>query len=50
MMQCGVAIERGARRGAKMDASTRGAKGDCKTVLQKRGAMRGFAMGVVATK
>ena len=49
-MSHGVAIGRGARRGAKMDASTRGAKGDCKTVLQKWGAMRGFAMGVVATK
>ena len=49
-MQRGVAIGKGARRGAKMDASMRGAKADCKTVLQKRGAMRGFAMGGVATK
>ena len=48
--QCGIAIGRGAKRGAEMGAKKRGAKGSCKTLMQKWGAMRGFAMGVVATK
>ena len=48
--QCGIAIGRGAKRGARMGAKKRGAKGSCKTLMQKWGATRGFAMGVVATK
>ena len=43
-MQHGIAIGRGARRGAKVDAQRRGPKGDCKAVLQKWGAPKGFAM------
>ena len=45
-----VAMGSGARRGAEMDAQRRGARGGCKAVLQKRGALRGFAVGGVATK
>ena len=46
----GIAIGRGARRGAAVDAQRRGARGGCKAVVQMRGAMRGFAMGRVARK
>ena len=49
-MQHGIAIGRGARRGAEVDAQRRGAREGCKAVLQKRGALRGFAMGKVARK
>ena len=50
MIQCGVAIGRGAKGGAKVGAKTRGVKQGCKTVLQMLHAVRGFAMGEVATK
>ena len=49
-MQRGVAIGRGARRGAKRDAQRRGARGGCKSVLQKQSALRGFAIGLTASK
>ena len=43
-MQHEIAIGRGAKRGAEMDAQKRGASRGCKRVLQKRGAWRAFAM------
>ena len=49
-MQRGVAIGRGAKRGVKMGAKKRGARGGCKMVLQMWGAVRGFAMGVFVRK
>ena len=40
----GITMGRRARRGAKVDAQRRGPNWGCKTVVQKRGAKRGFAM------
>ena len=34
----------------EIDALYRGKRGACKAVMQKRGALTGFAMGGVATK
>ena len=48
--QCGIAIGRGAMVGATVGAKKRGARGGCKTALQMLYAVRGFAMGEVATK
>ena len=50
VMQHGIAIGRGARRGAKRDAQRRDARGGCKKVLQKWGFMAVFAIGRVARK
>ena len=50
VMVQGIAIGRGARRGAEVDAERRGARGGCKAVVQTRGAQRVFAMGKVARK
>ena len=36
---------RGARRGAKVHAQKRDARGVCKAMVQTRGAQMGFAMG-----
>ena len=46
----GIAMGRRARRGAKVHAQKRDARGVCKAVVQTRGAKRGFAMGKVARK